>query len=61
MSSPGAGKTTLLEKTIDALKKDLRIGVIEGDIQSRAMRSALPEKGSRCADQHGRACHLDGT
>ena len=34
MSSPGAGKTSLLERTISALKEDLRIAVIEGDIQS---------------------------
>jgi len=32
ISSPGAGKTTLLERTCDALKAKIRIGVIEGDI-----------------------------
>jgi hydrogenase nickel incorporation protein HypB len=32
ISSPGAGKTTLLEKTCNALCKEFRIGVIEGDI-----------------------------
>src|SRR4030042_7032272 len=34
MSSPGAGKTTLLLRTIEALRNDLRIGVIEADIDS---------------------------
>jgi hydrogenase nickel incorporation protein HypB len=32
ISSPGSGKTTLLEKTIDALKDDTSMGVLEGDI-----------------------------
>jgi len=33
MSSPGSGKTTLLEKLIPTLqKKDIKVGVIEGDI-----------------------------
>lgn len=34
MSSPGAGKTTTLTKTIDAMKHDFRIGVMEADIDS---------------------------
>jgi hydrogenase nickel incorporation protein HypB len=34
MSGPGAGKTSLLERTIEALQHEIRIGVIEGDIQS---------------------------
>ena len=29
MSSPGSGKTTTLLRTIEALEKDLRIGVME--------------------------------
>ncbi len=32
MGAPGAGKTTLLERTIQAIKPYLKIGVIEGDI-----------------------------
>jgi hydrogenase nickel incorporation protein HypB len=32
MGSPGAGKTSLLLRTIEALGKEFRIGVIEGDI-----------------------------
>lgn len=34
MSSPGAWKTTTLTKTIDAMKHDFRIGVMEADIDS---------------------------
>ena len=34
MSSPGSGKTTTLTKTIDAMKHDFRIGVMEADIDS---------------------------
>lgn len=34
MSSPGSGKTTTLMATINALKDDLRIGVMEADIDS---------------------------
>ncbi|HBZ57357.1 MAG TPA: hydrogenase accessory protein HypB, partial [Syntrophobacteraceae bacterium] len=34
MSSPGAGKTSLLERTIESLAGQMRIAVIEGDIQS---------------------------
>ena len=42
MSSPGAGKTTTLTKTIDAMKHDFRIGVMEADIDS-AVDVAKPE------------------
>ena len=34
MSSPGSGKTTTLTKTIELLKEDIRIGVMEADIDS---------------------------
>ena len=34
MSAPGAGKTSLLERTIERLRDDLRIGVIEGDLMT---------------------------
>lgn len=61
MSSPGAGKTTLLEKTIDALKDDLRLGVIEGDIQSSRDAERIAQKGIPVVQINtGGACHLDG-
>jgi len=61
MSSPGAGKTSLLEKTIDFLKKSLRIGVIEGDIQSATDAERIARKGVPVVQINtGGACHLDG-
>ena len=61
MSSPGAGKTSLLEKSIDALKNDLKIGVIEGDIQSSRDAQRIAEKGVPSVQINtGGACHLDG-
>jgi len=61
MSSPGAGKTSLLERTIQALKEDISLGVIEGDIQSsqdaeRIARMDIPV----VQINTGGACHLDG-
>ena len=61
MSSPGAGKTSLLERTIQALKSDISVGVIEGDIQSsqdaeRIARMEIPV----VQINTGGACHLDG-
>jgi hydrogenase nickel incorporation protein HypB len=44
MSSPGAGKTSLLERTIDALKEEMRMAVIEGDIQSSRDAERVAEK-----------------
>jgi len=61
MSSPGAGKTSLLEKTIDALKDDLKIGIIEGDIQSSQDAERIAKKGIPVVQINtGGACHLDG-
>ncbi len=34
ISSPGSGKTTILVRTINELKGQIKIGVIEGDIQT---------------------------
>lgn len=61
MSSPGAGKTSLLEKTIEALKLNLRIGVIEGDIQTSQDAERIAKKGVPVVQINtGGACHLDG-
>jgi hydrogenase nickel incorporation protein HypB len=61
MSSPGAGKTSLLEKTIDALKNDFRMGVIEGDIQSSQDAERIARKEIPVVQINtGGACHLDG-
>ena len=61
MSSPGAGKTTLLEKTIEALHDELRMGIIEGDIQSSQDAERIAAKGIPVVQINtGGACHLDG-
>lgn len=61
MSSPGAGKTTLLEKTIDALKDDIGIGVIEGDIETARDAERIAAKGVPAVQINTKgACHLDG-
>ena len=60
MSGPGAGKTTLLEKTIQALKDQYRIGVIEGDIQSTCDAEKIVSAGAPAVQINtGGACHLD--
>ncbi len=60
ISSPGAGKTSLLEKTGDALKGQLRLGVIAGDIETMRDSERL-QKHKIPAVQltTGSACHLD--
>jgi len=60
MSGPGAGKTSLLERTIEALKPEIRIGVIEGDIQSSYDAERISQKGVQVVQLNtGGACHLD--
>lgn len=60
MSSPGAGKTALLEATIDILKDDFRIGVIEGDLETENDAQRLREHGVPAIQiTTGNACHLD--
>jgi hydrogenase nickel incorporation protein HypB len=59
MSSPGAGKTSLLERTIE-LMKDLRIGVIEGDLETDRDAQRIRAKGAPAVQiSTGSACHLD--
>ncbi len=60
ISSPGSGKTTLLEKTIEMLGRDLRIGVIEGDIETERDAERIRAKGVPVVQlTTGGACHLD--
>lgn len=61
MSAPGAGKTSLLEKTIEALKDQMMIGVIEGDIQTSHDAERIAKKGMPVVQINtDGACHLDG-
>ncbi len=60
VSSPGAGKTTLLERTIEALSPSLRLGVIEGDIETDRDAARIRQKGIPVVQlTTGGACHLD--
>lgn len=60
ISSPGSGKTTLLEKTIERLKDSIRIGVIEGDIETDRDAQRIRAKGVPVIQlTTGGACHLD--
>lgn len=60
MSSPGAGKTSLLETTIDALKGELNVAVIEGDLETENDASRIREHGATAIQiTTGSACHLD--
>ena len=60
MSSPGSGKTTTLLRTVERLKNDLRIGVMEADIDSDVDAAAMAGAGVRSIQLHtGGMCHLD--
>ncbi|EIC22404.1 hydrogenase nickel incorporation protein HypB [Thiorhodovibrio frisius] len=60
MSSPGAGKTSLLEATIDALGDEVRIAVIEGDLETENDAERIRAHGVPAVQiATGSACHLD--
>lgn len=60
MSSPGSGKTTTLQRTIGALKAEMRIGVMEADIDSDVDARTIENLGVKVIQLHtGGMCHLD--
>lgn len=60
MSSPGAGKTTTLLRTIEALKDEMRIAVMEADIDSDVDARTIAATGVKAIQLHtGGMCHLD--
>ena len=60
MASPGAGKTSLILKTVDLLKGDFRIGVIEADIDSMVDSKKVAAHGVNAVQiRTGGFCHLD--
>ena len=60
MSSPGSGKTTTVVRTINALKDEMRIGVLEADIDSDVDARTVAETGAKVIQLHtGGMCHLD--
>lgn len=60
MSSPGSGKTTTLTRTIEQLKDQMRIGVMEADIDSDVDAKTISDLGVKAIQLHtGGMCHLD--
>ncbi|OUL34714.1 hydrogenase nickel incorporation protein HypB [Nostoc sp. 106C] len=62
MSSPGAGKTTLLTRTINDLKSQISISVIEGDQETTNDAQKIKETGCKVVQINtGTGCHLDAS
>lgn len=64
MSSPGAGKTMLLQRTLDEVAGQLRVGIVEGDIETALDADRLAGRGAQISllntgDGFGGECHLD--
>ena len=61
VSSPGSGKTTLLTRTINDLRGELGLSVIEGDQQTSNDAERIRETGVKALQINtGKGCHLDG-
>ena len=59
MSSPGSGKTTTLVSTLRQLGGELRVGVMEADIDSDVDAHTVQAAGAKAIQLHtGRMCHL---
>ncbi len=60
MSSPGAGKTTLLMKSIGMIKDEIKVGVMEADIDSKVDAEKMVAQGIPAIQlRTGGFCHLD--
>ena len=60
MGSPGAGKTTLLECTLEALKDEMRLAVIEGDLFTSKDAERIDRLGVPVVQINtSGGCHLD--
>lgn len=64
MSGPGAGKTTLLRRTLAALGESIRVGIVEGDIETSIDADRLEGFGAtvsllNTSAGFGGECHLD--
>jgi hydrogenase nickel incorporation protein HypB len=61
VSSPGSGKTTLLTRTIEDLRGELDLAVIEGDQQTSNDAERIRATGVKALQVNtGKGCHLDG-
>ncbi|MFI5040268.1 MAG: hydrogenase nickel incorporation protein HypB [Acidimicrobiales bacterium] len=66
MSSPGAGKTTLLREVLLRLGPSVRVGIVEGDVETSIDADRLSGLGApvslvNTANGFGGECHLDAT
>ncbi len=60
MSSPGSGKTTTVLRTIEALKDEIKIGIVEADIDSDVDAKSVAKTGTKVIQLHtGGMCHLN--
>ena len=60
MSSPGSGKTTVLVRAIKDLAPEIRVGVMECDIDASVDAQTVQEAGARSIQLHtGGMCHMD--
>jgi hydrogenase nickel incorporation protein HypB len=60
MASPGAGKTSLITRTVQALKGELRIGAVDGDIATTLDADRIAALGVPAVQINtGGTCHLD--
>ncbi len=60
VSSPGSGKTSLLVKTIELLKGEMKLAVIEGDQQTDNDAARIRATGATALQINtGKGCHLD--
>jgi len=60
MASPGSGKTTTIVRTIESLRDEMNIGVMEADIESDVDAHTVAGTGAKVIQLHtGGMCHLD--
>ncbi len=60
MASPGAGKTSLITRTVEALRRRWRIGVVDGDLASTLDADRVAALGVPTVQINtGGNCHLD--
>lgn len=60
MSSPGSGKTTTLMRTIETLQDEMKIGIMEADIDSAVDAETISKTKAKVVQIHtGGMCHLD--
>lgn len=60
MASPGAGKTSLITRTVEALRDELAIGAVDGDVATTIDADRIAASGIPAVQINtGGACHLD--